>query len=277
MAFRAYRTGVSLVRRRIPQWQVPVVAVGHGVQMEADLRTVLGLGLYRRGVCDPEVVLLERLLDEGDVFVDGGAHVGTFALVAAQLVGPSGRVVAFEPARRAADVLVTNIARNGFAWLELRRCAVTDLVGETEFVEIRGAAAGFSALIPPATLEGEAYKVRTTSLDVALGDITVDFLKLDLEGAEARALRGAEKLLSRARPHLLIEIEGAHLQRQQSSAEDIDSVLRAHGYTLWEQIGRAPLRLRRLAHASERSESANVFATARTAEVSGRGFTMVGL
>ena len=70
----------------------------------------------------------------GDVFFDLGAYVGPFTLLAARLVGPEGRVVAFEPDPRARAVLERNLAANGVANVTVVPCAVGDRHGKVRFV-----------------------------------------------------------------------------------------------------------------------------------------------
>ena len=88
------------MRRRLPGLARVAVPYDSGrSRIIADLRTALGLGLYRYGgVTAPELALLRDRLGPGDTFVDGGANVGLFTLVAAARVGPAGRVISFEPA-----------------------------------------------------------------------------------------------------------------------------------------------------------------------------------
>jgi len=80
----AFRCGVSLLLRRIPRLRQPLVPYDSGrSRIVADLGTALGLGLYRYGdSADADIALVGRLLRQGDVFVDAGAHVGLFTLVA---------------------------------------------------------------------------------------------------------------------------------------------------------------------------------------------------
>lgn len=257
----AIRVAVSLVRRRSRRFQLTVVDVGHQVLMQADLTTALGLGLFRYGLNAPELVLLERLLGQGDTFIDAGAHVGTFALVAAQTVGPTGRVIAIEPAMPAAEALGVNLRLNSFECVELHAAALTDRVGRETFFVCDADDSGFSSFAPGVERVGTAQMTETTTLDDAFGGIQVDFIKLDVEGSEARVLAGGKNLLASSRPHLLIEIEPDHLIRQGSSPDDIDAFLFRHGYSLWELVAGSTTQLRRLLRSADRSASPNVFAT----------------
>jgi FkbM family methyltransferase len=256
----AARVAESLARRRIPPLRRPAVGVGEGLRVYADLGSAQGLRLFRYGLRLPEAGLLERLLRPGDVFVDGGANIGLFSLPAARRVGPTGRVLAFEPAGRAADALAANAALNGFDWITVDRRALSDRVGESEFVELDGDGAGFSSFAPG--FPGVLRRVATTTLDAAAAGLDVRLVKLDVEGAEARALRGAEGLLDRSRPDLLVEVEPGHLARQSSAVSDLDALLRRHGYRLFELVPGAAPGLRGLASAGELANGPNLFASA---------------
>lgn len=275
----AARVAESLVRRRSQHLRLPVVDVGHHVLMQTDLTTALGLELFRYGLRAPELILLERLLERGDTFVDGGAHVGTFTLVAARRVGPTGRVIAFEPASRITQVLRANVRMNAFECVEVQTCALVDLVGRQMFIEFTADAAGFNSFAPDVAVGriSSRQPVDVTTLDKAFGGERIDFVKLDLEGSEVRALTGSEDILAKAQPHLLIEVEPAHLERQGSSTDEIDDILARHGYTMWELIpGSKTNQLRRLARSVDRSAGPNVFATVGLAQVEEAGFELVG-
>src|SRR5579884_2708762 len=112
----AYRLVTCLIRRRVPGLHNAVLAYDEGrSRIEVDVRTRFGYGLYRYGHTDPDADLVRRLLQPGDLFVDGGAHIGFFTLAAAARVGPSGRVIAFEPAPATRAALVRNLQLSGFA------------------------------------------------------------------------------------------------------------------------------------------------------------------
>lgn len=122
------RTGVSLVRRAVPRWATPEVDLG-GVLVRADLATAYGLYLYRKGFPEPEARLLRGLLRPGDVFIDGGAHSGTFTLIAAAIVGPEGRVLACEPAAGTVQLLRRNVELNALRNVDIFPVAIAERAG----------------------------------------------------------------------------------------------------------------------------------------------------
>lgn len=230
----AVRVTKSLVRRAIPPLRRPSVPYDGGrSQIHADLGTALGLGLYRYGAPrDPDLALLRLLLRPGDVAVDGGANIGLFTLVAAACVGPSGKVIAFEPVAATRDALLANVQLNGFGWVDVRSEALDAQRGERELVAFGENAAGLSSFRPESTAGGHVERVPTTTLDDAVGAYRgrVRVLKIDLEGAEYDALRGAHQLLVESGPELIVEVEPKHLARAGSSADAIAALLREQGY-----------------------------------------------
>jgi len=232
----------------------------------ADLRTALGLGLYRYGMSAPELALVRDRLRLGDAFIDGGANIGLFSLVAAAQVGSSGHIIAFEPAERAREALEGNVRLNRFDWVEIRPEALADFNGTTTLLTFDGDASGFSSLAPPEIGSPRHEGIVVTTLDAALSHglrSQVKLVKLDLEGAEYKALVGARQLLTEYGPELILELEDSHLSRQGSSAREVLDLLRRHDYQVF-RIWPAPVgyRLRSLSETGDDGQlPPNVFAT----------------
>lgn len=233
----AGRIGLSVVRSRVPALRTPSVVIDDiGTVVRADVARPFGQALYRYGLQAPEARLIAALLRPGDVFLDGGAHVGVFSLIAAAVVGPTGRVIACEPVPETMRLLEENVALNGFGWVEARNVALADGSGQRTLYSF-GPASGVSSFAPATTIGSHQVLVDVTTLDdvVKCCDPTrVRLVKLDLEGAEVRALRGATALLE-SRPDFLVEIEPAHLARQGTNVEELRAMfvgLDYHGYEI---------------------------------------------
>jgi len=231
-AWSAWRIGASLARRRSAGLSRPVVRI-QGARVRADLHTPLGLSLYRYGFCSPEVRLLPQLLLPGDIFIDGGANIGVFSLIGALAVGPTGRVLACEPAPGTMALLRANAGENQLASLELHEVALSDCPGRARFT-VFDAGSGLASFAPEHAA-GRQVDVSVTTLDALTEglDSPVSVVKLDIEGAEAKALRGARALIARHAPIFLMEIEPEHLARQDSSIRDIRAVLEPEGYAAY--------------------------------------------
>ena len=144
----------------------------------------------------------------GDVVMDVGAHVGFFTLRAAKMVGEEGLVVAVEPEPHNFSLLVKNIRLNGLGNVVAVRCALSDREGIAE-LHICGSYSVCHTMRPElfdhdyvGTLE-----VPTTTMDSlvrGLGLDRLDFIKMDVEGAELLVLRGGLETLRRFGPELAI-------------------------------------------------------------------------
>lgn len=225
----AWRIGASLLRRRSRVLSMPVIEIG-GARVRADLRTPLGLGLYRYGFCSAEARVLAKLLRPGDVFVDGGANIGLFSLIGAVAVGPTGRVLACEPGPGTMALLQANVDENRFSTLELHEVALSDRPGRARFTVFE-AGSGLASFAPN-NVGGRQVDVVVTTLDALTANLAgrVAVVKLDIEGAETKALRGGGALVGRDAPVFLIELEPEHLARQGSSIADVRDALEPHGY-----------------------------------------------
>jgi methyltransferase, FkbM family len=166
---------------------------------------------YALGTHEPEV---SRAIDShvrgGDCALDVGAHLGYFALHLAKRVGPSGRVIAFEPSAGAYETLVENIRLNGFEdRLVAEQAAVSDRPGSTVFRSTPDRFGAMGSIFSVANEGGYAYTVRATSLDAyqqAHGLPRISFLMVDAEGAEGNVLAGARRILADDRPVCLVEL-----------------------------------------------------------------------
>jgi FkbM family methyltransferase len=167
-------------------------------------------GLIVRGTLEPPVQeALRRLLAPGDVFYDIGANVGFFTLLGARLVGPSGRVVAFEPVPWCARAVGRNIELNGFGHAQIRAQAVGGADGSARLLVVGEASWSHLESTGRHADVREEIDVAVVALDslVAAGTIPPpDVLKIDTEGAELQAIEGARETIARHRPAIVCEL-----------------------------------------------------------------------
>jgi len=153
-----------------------------------------GWVLYEQGRWfESEITLLPKLLEPGATFVDVGANLGVYSMIAAHVVGSSGRVVAFEPTPQARSLLEAAKERNGFTGLVIRREALADHIGEADlFFDAQTELASLSKSTSGTT---KSIRVPLTTLDAVHAEMDLSatsLIKLDAEGAEESILRGAE-------------------------------------------------------------------------------------
>jgi FkbM family methyltransferase len=144
--------------------------------------------IYFNGWPDPaEMMFTKRFLRQGDRYIDAGANIGIYTLLAAKLVGETGHVVAFEPDLKAFSRLSGNIRDNGLTnAVTLRQAALAGAKGTAEFTAGIDSGNSLAYLAPKAA---RTQTVELTTLDSELGGDTYAMCKMDLEGAEFVAWR----------------------------------------------------------------------------------------
>jgi FkbM family methyltransferase len=143
--------------------------------------------------------VIEEHLRPGDIFVDVGANVGVMAFAAAKRVGPAGAVIAFEPNKYNARMLLKGIAKNGFGgFVRLYPFALSEKQGLFSME-------GFSNTYLVSAGSSERLVQSMRGDDILSGEPRIDFIKLDIEGHEPFALTGMKDVLRTRRPTLLCE------------------------------------------------------------------------
>ncbi|MGO9604280.1 MAG: FkbM family methyltransferase [Candidatus Binataceae bacterium] len=173
-------------------------------------------GGYLLGTSEPGVqVALTFLLKPGMTFYDIGANVGFHSMIAARLLGPSnGNVICFEPVEENARLIRHNAQLNGFERVTIKPIALSDVEESGRFWISEEPTWGslVSAGDPPSRCIG-SIEVRVRRLDDVIeeeGLTPPDVIKMDVEGAEVTALKGAVRTLEKHRPILLIELHGTN-------------------------------------------------------------------
>ena len=187
------------------------------------------VGIIRRGMFEPETVhAFAALLAPGMTVLDIGANVGLFTLVAAHRVGPTGRVHAFEPTPELAAHILRNLELNGLENVAVNPIAVSDAAGHAMLHLVEPDDPGENSIVNPSP-GARTLEVPTVTLDgyIAEHDVgRVDVIKIDIEGAEMPALRGARDLLSGDdSPVLVLEFHPTTLAYSGHSPDDMLGLL----------------------------------------------------
>ncbi len=156
-----------------------------------------------------EIEFLKQFVTEGACVVDGGANIGTHTLPLARLCGPDGRVVAIEASPELAHVLETNVRLNGLTNVDVVTAALDRDAGTAYVSQLDPGRRQNTGVIRAAPVTGGEFKlairrVRLDDLDLK----RLDFLKLDVEGAEAAAIEGGMRTIQEHRPVILAEVLG---------------------------------------------------------------------
>jgi len=190
----------------------------------------------RLDVAKDEIMrLFKPYIRTGDTVIDAGASLGDHATTYAELVGPTGRVLAFEPNPLAFECLKWNMLRHPQVFCY--NFALGCLEGGVEFE--RDANAGASHIMGDGKTDSESPLVNVTTLDAMAMEVITrcDFIHLDAEGYEPLILDGAANLIRAFRPVLAIEICHGHLARYGLDEAGLRTRLSALNYRVQELEG----------------------------------------
>jgi FkbM family methyltransferase len=223
-ARRKYITLANRARRIFPGMPIPL-RLPFGAWWLAE-KSALDHELIYNEFERMETGFVERLLRRNMTVVDAGAHHGLYTLLASKRVGWQGRVIAVEPSPRECDRLEKHLRLNRCSNTELVSCALGENPGETDLYLVDGFQDWCNSLRPPAVDEPvRTVRVAVRRLDDVLAELgvsKVDFIKLDVEGAELSVLYGAMKLLQReSRPTILAEVQDTRTQPWGYAAREI--------------------------------------------------------
>ena len=195
-----------------------------------------------------EYAFVGRFLKQGMVVLDIGANEGYYTLLASKCVGAQGRVIGFEPSPRERRSLRINLRVNRCTNVRVERFALVAEEGEVDLHVVEKGETGCNSLRPP-DVKGATRTVRVplTTLDRYLRRHAirrVDFVKMDIEGAELSALQGASSLLQTSpRPLLLIEISDLRTRPWGYSSREIARRLSYEAFALYRPVRDGQLRM----------------------------------
>lgn len=164
--------------------------------------------------------IVRTFLNGESVAVDIGAHIGTFAL---PLAAVAGKVIAFEPSPEASAFLARNAAENNVS-LQLINKALGSKKGSGTIMMRNASNAGANTLV-------EGGDIPVTTLDDEI--MHADFIKMDVEGMELDVLKGGARLIERARPVVLFEVNLSQLRAHNASPRALEQFFTERGYRLY--------------------------------------------
>jgi len=210
---------------------VDVLTLGRGIE-----RTIGGEKIkfparwsrYYEADYEPETFRFFREnLKTGNTVLDIGGHIGLFAVVTARLVGSNGKVFSFEPTPFTRGVLQEVVALNGCGEIvEVRAEAVTSQRGEMTFFDTGETISNANSLVKT-ELSRTEIRVPTISIDEFVMErrLTVDCLKIDVEGAELDVLRGARTTFFDDRPVARLGLHPPFIVQNGQSLDEIWELL----------------------------------------------------
>jgi FkbM family methyltransferase len=170
---------------------------------------------------EPEFLILGSLISAGDWVVDVGANVGHYTKTFSDLVGSEGRVIALEPVPETFELLSGNVLLFQHSNVTLLNMAASDRPGVAG-MQIPRFDTGLANYYQANLSQGKPdLNVLTLRLDALPLPHSVRLIKIDAEGHDPAVLRGAEALLARDHPFLIVE----------TGSSDVAEHLRSFGYT----------------------------------------------
>jgi FkbM family methyltransferase len=210
-----------------------------GMTIEGDAQDIIQQYIYYFGVWEPHVTAwITSRLRSGDTFVDVGANVGYYSLLASKLVGLPGRVVAIEASPSIFSELETNLRLNEVSNVRAVNAAASDHEGEVRLFKGHQHNTGLTTVLSDTGFELEC-KVPAAPLTKILQPNEIErarIIKIDVEGAEASVLSGMGSIVISGRPDLeiIVEVNPAALARQGTNPECLLTPLLDGGYHPYE-------------------------------------------
>lgn len=210
-----------------------------GAQLRCAVPTdQIGTFIYLFGIWEPHVTAwISSRLKPGDVFVDVGANLGYYSLLASRLVGETGKVIAVEASPSICEMLKTNVALNGATNISTINMAVTEKSGSVDIH--RGPAFNLGLTSIHDTHPASVFEASVPSGPLAAvvgSDLSrARLIKIDVEGAEWEVVRGLADALPSLRDdaELVMEISPQKGHRRGESVESILELFRSHGYKFY--------------------------------------------
>ncbi|MEU4202928.1 FkbM family methyltransferase [Streptomyces sp. NPDC026294] len=227
-----------------------------GATIVTDTQDLIQRYIYLFGVWEPHLTRwLERRLRPGDVFVDVGANIGYYSLLASRLVGEKGAVVALEASPDFHRVLRKQVVINGCRNVRAVNAAISDREEMLTFTLASSHNMGANSIVPYAGEAESTFEVAAQPLSEVLSAdelARARVIKIDVEGAEGSVVRGLVPLLDQLRPdaELAIEVTPQRMLELGESAEELLGALRANGFHMYRlpndyTASRYPAALRR--------------------------------
>jgi FkbM family methyltransferase len=244
-AYRLVRAGRILLGRSDHE-----IAVRGGATFELDLAQGIDFAIYLGNIYERQTrVALRRLVSPASLVLDIGANVGAHTLHLAQLVGPNGHVVAFEPTDFAFRKLRRNLELNPELNARVTPCHCFLTASDSDQAPSAVYSSWPLAREPGLHAKHLGREMRTEaaearSLDSVLAEYTdkkVSLVKLDVDGFECQVLAGATAMLRDVRPIFVMELAPYVLEERGASLEELIAYFTRNGYAFYEERTFGPL------------------------------------
>nr|WP_106430305.1 FkbM family methyltransferase [Streptomyces sp. SPB78] len=207
-----------------------------GTRFNIDTHDLIQRYIYMFGMWEPNLTKwLSSRLKPGDVFVDVGANIGYFSALGARLVGPGGAVVSVEASPSFAELLRANLRLNQADNVRVVEQAVSDREETLTLVLASSANMGANSIVPYDGPIEARHEVPASPLASLLTEDEVRrarVIKIDVEGAEGKAVRGLAPLLGQLRPdaEITVEVTPSRMAELGDSAAELLDTMATAGF-----------------------------------------------
>jgi len=194
-----------------------------GMETNLKIRSAFFWKQFEKGEFETECIqLVKKKTVTGSTVLDVGAWVGAYTLLFSELVGEKGKVYAFEPDPEVREVLSDNVEQNNLGNVWIERYCLSDRVGPLKFYcsdglyQVLMGHSGSSLLSGRASENSREIDVESITIDkfCEARDIRPHGMKIDVEGAEALVIKGAQKTIRNFGPWVLLEFHGHFMTEQ---------------------------------------------------------------
>ncbi|MEJ7644332.1 MAG: FkbM family methyltransferase [Chryseolinea sp.] len=212
--------------------------IDRNIKMRVDPSKAMGAAFYWMGLHElNEWRFLNRHLKAEMIFADIGANQGEFALFAAKRLS-RGKVLAFEPVNIYQQQLAENISLNGFKNIDTFDFGLSDKSMQMPIYSSEegiGENEGLASIFQSSHRNRLVQQIELKIFDDVIQDLKIsrlDFMKIDVEGAELMVLRGARKTIEKYRPYVMLEVSEETYRAAGYSVSDVRSFFNSLGYSL---------------------------------------------
>lgn len=202
-----------------------------------DIASCLGYPLLKNGVYESGMVqVIKTYLKPGDMFVDLGTNEGYFTVIASQLVGNKGKVIAIEPQSRLQPIIKKNLNLNNCDNVTILQAIILDTPKVASMYISTDMNTGSTSLVKTSRFslpQEEVQGLTLTEVFQQQGITTCNLLKVDIEGYEYEAILGSRELFTSHRVKAIaLELHPEHLAKRGRSEKEIIDFLSSCGYSL---------------------------------------------
>ncbi|MGW6462037.1 FkbM family methyltransferase [Streptomyces sp. NPDC055078] len=217
-----------------------VVESRFGDRYAVDTQDLIQRYLYMFGVWEPHMTnWLRRRLKPGDGFIDVGANIGYFSVLASRLVGEAGSVVAVEASPVFNRRILQHARLNGCGNLRTINAGVSDKDETLTFVLASSRNLGATSIVPYEGLAKATFEIAARPLPDLLEPEEIAkarVIKVDVEGAEGGVVRGMGPILGRLRPdaEITVEVTPERMARVGESVDELLATMREAGFHVYQ-------------------------------------------